>query len=83
MNRNQGDVSSVTRRETKTQTTNHALTDPTGIIEDLAGSLTGSNGGRLGQTDQYNNRKQVRLGGRPSTTTKTSIPRTNRCICRQ
>lgn len=63
MNRNQGDVSTVTRRETEKQTTNHALTDPTGTIEDLAGSLTGFNGGRLGLTDQYNNRKQVGLGG--------------------
>lgn len=37
-------MSTVTRRETQTQTTNHALTDPTGTIEDLAGSLTSSNG---------------------------------------
>lgn len=54
LNRNLGGVSTVTRRETQTQTTNHVLTDPTSAIGGLAGSLTGRNVGGLGLTDQYN-----------------------------
>uniref|UniRef100_K1RB63 Uncharacterized protein n=1 Tax=Magallana gigas TaxID=29159 RepID=K1RB63_MAGGI len=63
LNRNMGGVSTVTRRETQTQTTNHVLTDPTDAIGDLAGSLTGRNVGRLGLTDQYNNLNQIGLRG--------------------
>lgn len=53
----------------KTQTTNHVLTNPTGTIVGLSGSLIGLNVGMLGLTNQYNNRNQVRLRGGSSTTT--------------
>lgn len=61
LNRNLGGVSTVTRRETQTQTTNHVLTDPTDAIGGLAGSLTGRSVGGLGLTDQYNDRNQMGL----------------------
>uniref|UniRef100_K1Q429 Uncharacterized protein n=1 Tax=Magallana gigas TaxID=29159 RepID=K1Q429_MAGGI len=63
LNRNLGGVSTVTRRETQTQTTNHVLTDPTDAIGGLAGSLTGRNVGGLGLTDQYNDLNQMGLRG--------------------
>lgn len=69
LNRNLGGVSTVTRRETQTQTTNHVLTDPSGTIGSdggLAGSLTGRNVGGLGLTDQHNDRNRMGLGGRSS-----------------
>lgn len=38
------------------------MTNPTGTIVGLSGSLIGLNVGMLGLTNQYNNRNQVRLG---------------------
>uniref|UniRef100_K1QMF8 Uncharacterized protein n=1 Tax=Magallana gigas TaxID=29159 RepID=K1QMF8_MAGGI len=61
LGRHSGGVSTVTRTETQTQTTNHVLTDPTDAIGGLTGSLTGRSVGGLGLTNQYNDRNQVGL----------------------